>query len=41
METLLVHKSHTESGLLEKLCNHLRAHGVNNFLYIQIVINNV
>ncbi|VDP33052.1 unnamed protein product [Schistosoma curassoni] len=28
METLLVHKSHAESGLLERLCNHLRDHKV-------------
>ncbi|CAH8575315.1 unnamed protein product [Heterobilharzia americana] len=28
METLLVHKSHAESGLLERLSNHLRAHKV-------------
>nr|CAH8852856.1 unnamed protein product [Trichobilharzia regenti]CAH8852858.1 unnamed protein product [Trichobilharzia regenti] len=28
METLLVHKSHAESGLLERLCNQLREHKV-------------
>ncbi|KAK4470791.1 hypothetical protein MN116_006312 [Schistosoma mekongi] len=28
METLLVHKSHAESGLLERLCNQLQAHKV-------------
>ncbi|CAH8522282.1 unnamed protein product [Schistosoma turkestanicum] len=28
METLLVHKSHAESGLLERLCSHLRDHKV-------------
>ncbi|THD28324.1 Delta-1-pyrroline-5-carboxylate synthetase [Fasciola hepatica] len=31
METLLVHRDHVESGLLEKVCNQLRERGVELF----------
>ncbi|TPP66620.1 Delta-1-pyrroline-5-carboxylate synthase [Fasciola gigantica] len=31
METLLVHRNHVESGLLEKVCNQLRERGVELF----------
>lgn len=44
METLLVHRAHVESGLLEKLCHHLRERGVSwaretDFLGFQHLVN--